>query len=161
MMDAVAGVADGETGRLVAPDTPFYVYSTDKGATTTAAHVLVERGAFDYDTLIADLWPEFGARGKEGATVRRALTHTVGVPGIPAETTPEDLCDWDKMCAVIAGSEPWWEPGGKTAYHAYFRLCRRGDRSPRHRQAHLAGPPGGRLWPASATAWRLRPKASP
>lgn len=32
--------------------------------------------------------------------------------------TPEDLCDWDKTCAVIAGSEPWWEPGTKTAYHA-------------------------------------------
>ena len=51
--------------------------------------------------------------------MRHALTHTVGVPGIPADTTPEDLCDWEKMCAMIADSEPWWEPGTKTAYHAY------------------------------------------
>lgn len=51
--------------------------------------------------------------------MRHALTHTVGVPGIPADTTPEDLCDWDKMCAVIADAEPWWEPGARTAYHAY------------------------------------------
>ena len=51
--------------------------------------------------------------------MRHALTHTVGVPGIPDDTMPEDLCDWDKMCAVIAGAEPWWEPGAKTAYHAY------------------------------------------
>jgi CubicO group peptidase (beta-lactamase class C family) len=43
----------------------------------------------------------------------------VGVPGVPADTTPEDLCDWDKMCAAIADAEPWWEPGSKTAYHAY------------------------------------------
>lgn len=83
------------------------------------AHVLVERGLFDYDTPIVELWPEFGARGKERATVRHALTHTVGVPGIPADTTPEDLCDWDRMCEVIADSEPWWEPGTKSAYHAY------------------------------------------
>jgi CubicO group peptidase (beta-lactamase class C family) len=119
VVDAVAGVADHETGRPVTPDTPFYAYSVGKGATATVAHVLVERGAFDYDTKIVELWPEFGARGKETATVRHALTHTVGVPGIPADSTPEDLCDWDKMCAVIADSEPWWEPRTKSAYHAY------------------------------------------
>jgi CubicO group peptidase (beta-lactamase class C family) len=41
------------------------------------------------------------------------------VPGVPADTTPEDLCDWQKMCDVIADAEPWWEPGTKTGYHAY------------------------------------------
>src|ERR671913_345771 len=117
--DAVAGVADPETGRPVTPDTPFYCYSVGKGATSTVAHVLVERGLFGYDTPVVDLWPEFGAHGKESATVRHVLTHTVGVPGLPADTTPEDLCDWDKMCAAIADSEPWWEPGTRTAYHAY------------------------------------------
>src|SRR5829696_6063041 len=117
--DAVAGVADPETGRPVTPDTPFYCYSVGKGATATVAHVLVERGLFGYDTPIVELWPEFGAHGKQNATVRHALTHTVGVPGIPADTTPEDLCDWQKMCAAIADAEPWWEPGTKTAYHAY------------------------------------------
>ena len=119
VVDAVAGVADHETRRPLTPETPIYAYSVGKGATATVAHVLVERGAFDYDTPIVELWPEFGAHGKGGATVRHALTHTVGVPGIPADTTPEDLCDWDGMCAVIADSEPWWEPGTKTAYHAY------------------------------------------
>jgi len=119
VVDAVAGVADHETGRLVEPDTPFYCYSVGKGATSTVAHVLVERGLFDYDTPVVELWPEFGAHGKEAATVRHVMTHTVGVPGIPADTTPEDLCDWDKMCAVIADAEPWWEPGTKVAYHAY------------------------------------------
>ena len=83
------------------------------------AHVLAERGVFGYDTLIVELWPEFGAHGKESATVRHALTHTVGVPSIPADTAPEDLCDWDKMCGMIADAEPWWEPGTRTAYHAY------------------------------------------
>ena len=119
VVDAVAGVADPETGRPVTSGTPFYVYSTGKGATATVAHILVERGLFGYDTRIAELWPEFGAHGKERAPVRHALAHTVGVPGIPAGTTPEDLCDWEKMCAVIADSEPWWEPGTATAYHAY------------------------------------------
>ncbi len=119
IVDAVAGVADAENGRPVASDTVFYAYSTGKGATATIAHILAEKGLFGYDTKIVELWPEFGAKGKENATVRHALTHTVGIPGIPADTTPEDLCDWEKMCAAIADTEPWWEPGEKTAYHAY------------------------------------------
>ena len=119
VVDAVAGVADPATGRAVTSDTPFYVYSTGKGVTATVAHVLAERGVFGYDTLIVELWPEFGAHGKEAATVRHALTHTVGVPGVPADTTPEDLCDWHKMCAAIADAEPWWEPGTRMGYHAY------------------------------------------
>ncbi len=117
VVDAVAGVADPTTGRPVTSETPFYVYSTGKGVTATVAHVLAERGVFGYDTPIVELWPEFGAHGKETATVRHVLTHSVGVPGVPADTTPEDLCDWQKMCAAIA--EPWWEPGAETGYHAY------------------------------------------
>ena len=119
VVDAVAGVADHETGRPVASDTPFYAYSVGKGATATVAHVLAERGAFGYDTPIVELWPGFGSLGKERTKLRHALAQTVGVPGIPAGTTPEDLCDWEKMCAIIADAEPWWEPGTKTAYHAY------------------------------------------
>src|SRR5262245_51501365 len=118
LVDAIAGEADPATGRKVTADTPFFSASTGKGMTSSVAHVLVERGVFSYDTPIAELWPEFGAHGKQGATVRHALTHTVGAPGVPADTTPEDLCDWQKMCAAIADAEPWWEPGASFGYHA-------------------------------------------
>jgi len=29
----------------------------------------------------------------------------------------EDLCDWDKICPIIAEAEPWWEPGTTIGYH--------------------------------------------
>jgi CubicO group peptidase (beta-lactamase class C family) len=119
VVDAVAGVADPETGRRVTPDTPFYSFSVGKGATSTLAHMLVERDLFGYDTPIVELWPEFGAHGKHAVTVRHVLTHSAGVPGIPLDTTVEDLCDWDHMCAVIADARLWWEPGTKVGYHAY------------------------------------------
>ncbi len=64
VIDAIAGTADPATGRPLESDTPFYAYSTGKGVTSTVVHVLVERGLFGYDTRIAELWPEFGARGK-------------------------------------------------------------------------------------------------
>ncbi|WP_030910363.1 serine hydrolase domain-containing protein [Streptosporangium amethystogenes] len=117
VVDVVGGVADPATGRPVTPDTPFYSTSTGKGVTSTVVHVLVERGVLGYDTPIVELWPEFGAHGKERATVRHALIHSTGVPGVPAGTTPEDLCDWDGMCAAIADARPWWEPGTRTGYH--------------------------------------------
>jgi CubicO group peptidase (beta-lactamase class C family) len=119
IVDAVAGVADPATGRPLTPATPVYTYSMGKGMTATLAHILVERGLFGYDTPIAELWPEFAAHGKQAATVRHALTHTVGVPAVPRDTTVADVCDWDRICAMIADSELWWEPGTKTGYHAY------------------------------------------
>ncbi|MEU4403470.1 serine hydrolase domain-containing protein [Streptosporangium sp. NPDC023963] len=117
VVDVVAGVADPATGRLVTPDMPFWSASTGKGVTSTVAHVLVERGVLGYDTPIVELWPEFGAHGKERATVRHALTHSTGVPGVPVDTTPQDLCDWEGMCAAIADARPWWEPGTRSGYH--------------------------------------------
>ncbi|MGK5497193.1 serine hydrolase domain-containing protein [Streptomyces sp. URMC 125] len=118
VVDAVAGAADPESGRAVTSDTPFYSTSTGKGVTSTVVHVLAERGVLDYDAPIADLWPEFGAHGKESVTLRHVLTHAAGVPGMPADTTPEDLADWKKSVDAIAAAEPWWEPGTKFGYHA-------------------------------------------
>ncbi|HEU4326146.1 MAG TPA: serine hydrolase domain-containing protein [Roseiflexaceae bacterium] len=118
LVDAVAGVADAQTGRPVTSDTPFFSYSIGKGVAATVLHVLAERVGLDYDTPIAELWPEFGAQGKRTATVRHALSQTAGVPGLPPGLKVEDLCDWDRMCAIIAGSEPWWAPGTRIGYHA-------------------------------------------
>ena len=119
VVDAVAGVADPDGGRPVDAGTVFYNFSVVKGAAATITHMLAERGLFGYDTPVAELWPEFAAHGKQAVTVRQVLNHTAGVPGIPLDTTVEDLCDWDRMCAAIADAELWWEPGTKVGYHAY------------------------------------------
>jgi CubicO group peptidase (beta-lactamase class C family) len=150
VVDAVAGIADPASGRPVTPDTPFYNFSVGKGAASTTMHVLAQRGLFGYDTPVAELWPEFGAHGKQSVTVRQVLNHTAGVPGIPLDTTVEDLCNWDKMCAAIADEELWWEPGTKVGYHAYSfgyiagEIVRRatGKRISRVLREDLAGPLG-------------------
>jgi CubicO group peptidase (beta-lactamase class C family) len=156
VVDAVAGVADPASGRPVDSGTVFYNYSIVKGATATVAHVLAERGLFGYDTPVAELWPEFAAHGKQAVTVRQVLNHTAGVPAIPLDTTVEDLCDWDKMCAAIADEELWWEPGTKVGYHAYTfgyivgEVVRRatGKRISQVLAEEVAGPLGvaGELW---------------
>lgn len=119
LVDAVAGTTDPATGAPVTPGSIFYTWSMGKVMTATALHQQVDRGLFGYDTRIAEIWPEFAANGKESATVRHALTHTLGVPGLPADVTPEEVCDWDRVCARIAGLPPLWEPGTRSGYHAY------------------------------------------
>jgi CubicO group peptidase (beta-lactamase class C family) len=156
MVDAVAGLADPASGRPVDAGTVFYNYSIVKGATATIAHILAERGLFGYDTPVAELWPEFAAHGKQAVTMRQVLNHTAGVPGVPLDSTVEDLCDWDKMCAAIADAELWWEPGTKVGYHAYTfgyivgEVVRRATGKPISQvlAEEVAGPLGvaGELW---------------
>jgi len=116
--DVVSGVADPRTGAGVRPGTLFYAASAAKGVAASLAHVLAERGDLGYDLRVADVWPEFGSRGKDRVTLRHVLLHTAGLPGLPSQTTIEQLCDWDYMCAVLAAAEPWWEPGTRFGYHA-------------------------------------------
>jgi len=119
VVDVSAGVADEETGRPVDADTIFTVFSATKGVAATALHIQAERGLIDYGAPMVKYWPEFGAHGKEGATVLHALTHRAGVPQMPEGTTAEQLCDWEGMVRAIAALTPEWTPGERTGYHAY------------------------------------------
>lgn len=116
--DVARGVSDPRTGAPVDRSTLFWAGSAAKGMASSVAHVLIDRGDLSDDLPVVEVWPEFAAHGKGGVTVRHVLLHTAGVPGLPPDTTATDLCDWDHMCAVIAGAEPWWPPGTRFGYHA-------------------------------------------
>jgi CubicO group peptidase (beta-lactamase class C family) len=119
VVDTWAGVADRRSGRVVDGDSLFTVFSTGKGIVATCIHMLAERGKLEYDAPIARYWPEFAQNGKGTTTVRDALTHRVGVPLMPPNATPADLCDWDRICAYLAAEAPVWTPGTQSGYHAY------------------------------------------
>jgi CubicO group peptidase (beta-lactamase class C family) len=116
--DAQSGVADPASGEPVSASTLFFAGSTAKGVLSSLVHVLVAAGTLDYDLRLAEVWPEFAAHGKGNVTVRHVLMHDAGVPGLPPDLTTEQLCDWDHMCAVVAGATPWWPPGTAFGYHA-------------------------------------------
>jgi CubicO group peptidase (beta-lactamase class C family) len=119
IVDAVAGTADPVTGRPLASSTPIFGFSIGKNVTATLAQLLVTRGFLEYDTPVTDLWPEFGMHGKDTATLRHVLTHTVGLPAMPREITPGDLPHWDRVCQSLAVAEPRWRPGAAMGYHSY------------------------------------------
>lgn len=119
IIDAWSGIADEQTGALVAGESLFTSWSTTKGFTATCAHILISRGDLELDAPIVRYWPEFGAHGKEHVTVRDALTHRTGVPNLPAGTTLANLADWDHMVTAIAAETPQIKPREETKYHAF------------------------------------------
>ena len=118
VIDAWAGLADAAAGKPVDGDTLFMLSSTTKGVTATCMHLCVEKHGLSYDMPIVQVWPEFGAHGKERATLRHALAHQTGVPQTPVGYTPEWLPDWDRMCRGIADLVPLFPIGERTAYHS-------------------------------------------
>jgi CubicO group peptidase (beta-lactamase class C family) len=96
VVDAVAGVADRETGRPMTPDTPIYSASTGKGVTATLANVLVAQEVLGYDEPIADLWPEFAAAERYGVRTWSWSTQTtwpwwlIRISGAPVAAVRRD-----------------------------------------------------------------------
>jgi len=137
IVDVSEGVADEATGRAVAPDTLFHVFSVTKAVLVTALHLQAERGRIGYDDLVTTHWPEYGQHGKGATTVRDVITHRSGVPQMPADVTPEKMCDWDWMVSQIAAMQPLAPPGSRGLYqsmtHGWLvgELVRRTD--PAHR----------------------------
>jgi len=117
-IDAWAGMADPEAGRAVDGDTLFMLSSTTKGVTATCMHLCVEKHGLSYDMPIVSVWPEFGAHGKQAATLRHALAHQTGVPQTPVGYEPGWMADWDRMCRGIADLTPMFPIGERTAYHS-------------------------------------------
>ncbi|WP_261991340.1 serine hydrolase domain-containing protein [Streptomyces sp. OR43] len=116
--DLWGGWADGARTRLWEQDTLVNVWSTTKGPVALCAHILVDRGLLDLDAPVAAYWPEFAAAGKEDVRVRHLLSHRAGLAGLRAPHTLAELYDWELTTARLAATEPWWEPGTRSGYHA-------------------------------------------
>ncbi|MBN0043689.1 beta-lactamase family protein [Streptomyces actuosus] len=118
VVDLWGGWADAARTRPWEQDTVVNVWSTTKGPVALCAHILADRGLLDLDAPVAAYWPEFAAAGKEKVLVRHLLSHRAGLAGLREPHSFEDLCDWELTTARLAATEPWWEPGSRSGYHA-------------------------------------------
>lgn len=87
--------------------------------------MLVERGHLAYDRRIAELWPEFGCRGKEATTLGMVMRHEAGLsvldrPIDVSALTPEAIRS-GYLSEVIASQKASHPPGTKRMYHALTR----------------------------------------
>lgn len=119
VVDLWGGTADQKTGAPWTKDTVGIVFSCTKGATAVCAHVLASRGKLDLDAPVAELWPEFAGNGKEHATARMMLDHSVGVPALRAKVKDSGPYEWHYMTSLLAKEAPFWEPGTRNGYHGF------------------------------------------
>ena len=118
VVDIWGGYSDPAMSEPWESDTIVNVWSTTKTMTFLCALMLADRGELDFSSPVASYWPEFAKNGKERIEVRHVMGHTAGLSGFGEPLTIEDLADWDRCTAVLAGQKPWWEPGTSSGYHA-------------------------------------------
>ncbi len=100
-------------------DTLAMCFSTTKGVTSAALHLLADRGQIDYDAPVAAYWPQFAQGGKDRITVRHVLTHSAGLHRMRTLIDHASrMLDWEYMVAALERAEPAYEPGSRHGYHA-------------------------------------------
>src|SRR4051812_48784910 len=118
VVDIWGGHADAARTKPWTADTIVNVWSSTKNVTALAGLMLIDRGLIEPDGRVTDVWPEFGANGKEHIEFRHLLTHSSGLSGWDQPVVVEDIYDWEKSTAALAAQAPWWEPGTASGYHA-------------------------------------------
>jgi CubicO group peptidase (beta-lactamase class C family) len=120
---AVTGTADGV--RPWTADTLVMSYSVAKPMAALAVLSVVAEGRLGLDDRVADVWPDYGCRGKEGTTVRHVLSHQAGLPSFPEAAADLEYDDRPALLALLADAEPAFAPGTAVAEHAltYGHLC--------------------------------------
>jgi CubicO group peptidase (beta-lactamase class C family) len=111
-------VVDLWGGDDVAPDDLQGVFSSTKGVSAVCIARLVQQGTLDLDALVTRYWPEFAGGGKGDVSVRVALSHQAGIPGVEPQLTQEEVSDHDAVAARLAAQIPHWRPGKAHGYHA-------------------------------------------
>jgi len=113
----------------VSPATRFMIQSVTKSVCACGVLALVSEGHLDYDSKVADLWPEFATQAKHELTVAEALSHRAGltcaggdVPIVIARnlwyvSQSGWHSTWNTMCGFIERASPEWIPGKFAAYH--------------------------------------------
>lgn len=117
VVDLRGGWADRDRTAPFAEDTLTPVFSTTKAIASLMIARLVDQDRLGYGQRVVELWPEFGAAGKDSLTVEQVLSHQGGLCGLPGPMTPADWFDWDGVCARLAAMTPLWPPGSASGYH--------------------------------------------
>ncbi len=112
------GWADRAAGRRVEKDQPFFTMSTGKQFVVAVVLNRIERGELSLHTRVADVIPEFGARGKQRITIAQMLTHTAGMPAQLPPMPPELIGNLEAVVAATCAALPECLPGTRVNYSA-------------------------------------------
>ena len=112
------GWADRAAGRRVDAGQPFVSMSIGKQFVVALVLNRIERGDLALTTPVADVIPEFGARGKSRITIAHMLTHTAGMPAMLPPMPLELVANLEAMVTAACGLLAECLPGERVSYSA-------------------------------------------
>ncbi|KXS22210.1 beta-lactamase/transpeptidase-like protein [Gonapodya prolifera JEL478] len=123
VVELVGGYTDPSHSAPFIADNVHIVHSCGKALMSMSVCHAISRGFLNWDTKVADVWPEFGAGGKENVTVKDLLEHQGGVAWLDAPFLPNvaDLADLDALAKRIAGQPHNYGSKTTKCYHAVTR----------------------------------------
>ncbi len=95
----------------------FRVFSMGKPLIAAVLWRYKSRGHVEWDTPVAEFWPEFGTRGKSPITIGHVLSHSAGLAS-SASIPSGDHNDWGRVISHIEDMTPATEPGKVVHYHS-------------------------------------------
>ena len=95
----------------------FRVFSMGKPLAAAVLWRYKARGHFEWDTSVAEFWPEFGTHGKSDVTIKHVLSHSAGLASSDS-IPPEDYGDWGRVISHIEDMTPATKPGSTVHYHS-------------------------------------------
>jgi CubicO group peptidase (beta-lactamase class C family) len=96
-------------------DTRYVIFSCTKGVVAGAVWMAFGEGLLDPEQKVTEVFPEFGANGKDVITVEQLLMHTSGFPRAPMG--PDVWDDRQRRNERMAAWRLNWEPGTRCEYH--------------------------------------------
>ncbi|MGH2806751.1 MAG: serine hydrolase [Actinomycetota bacterium] len=112
LLTAATGVLDVDTKVEATTDSLFQIGSISKVYTTTMVMQLVDEGAFELDTPVVEVLPEFSVADADvtrTVTIRNLLTHTSGIQGdhFPETGRGDDAVErYVATCTELGQSHP-------------------------------------------------------
>lgn len=117
LVDLVGGFADRAASQPWTHQTIVPVFSTTKPIAALVMASVIDALPALYETPVSDVWPDFGANGKDTVTIAELLSHQAGLPGFPEEIDPDLWLDPAACAVALAALAPLWTPGTAHGYH--------------------------------------------
>lgn len=117
IVDLHGGFADRRKEKPWDDRTIVPVYSTTKPIAALVLASLIDALPAGYETPVADLWPDFGANGKDSVTLAQMVSHQAGLPGFVEPIDPTLWLDPAACAAALAPLPPLWDLGTAHGYH--------------------------------------------
>ncbi|SFN06922.1 CubicO group peptidase, beta-lactamase class C family [Streptomyces sp. cf124] len=93
----------------------FCLFSATKPIVASLVWQLIGEDLIGLETRVAEVWPEFGAHGKDVVTVEQVLLHTCGFPNAAIERGT--VVTREGRSARMADWRLEWLPGSRYEYH--------------------------------------------